>query len=130
MREKQTPQQITAGRLAAICAARVFLFATFMTVAAVIPLLTLEWALSATAAGAIVSSFTLCYALSVFAFAWAADHYGAKRMVVASALAAAATSATFGLLAHDWWSALATYGLVGLAQGGVYTPLVMLLSDE
>jgi MFS family permease len=123
-------QPMTAGRLLAICIARVFLFATFMTVAASIPLLTLEWRLSAAAAGGIVSSFTFCYALSVFAFAWAADHYGAKRMVVASALAAAATSAAFGLLAQDWWSATLFYGLVGLAQGGVYTPLVMLLSDE
>ena len=121
---------MTAGRLVAICVARVFLFATFMTVAAAIPLITLEWALSATAAGAIVSSFTLCYALSVFGFAWAADHFGAKRMVVASAIGAAATSATFGFFAHDWWSAIVLYGLVGLAQGGVYTPLIMVLSDE
>jgi MFS family permease len=123
-------KQITLGRLFAICAARVFLFATFMTVAAVIPLLTVEWALSATAAGAIVSSFTFCYAASVFGFAWAADHFGAKRMVVVSAIAAAAASALFGVAAHDWGSATLTYGLVGLAQGGVYTPLVMLLSDE
>jgi len=121
---------MTTGRLFAICAARVFLFATFMTAAAVIPLITVEWALSATAAGAIVSSFTFCYAASVFGFAWAADHFGAKRMVMVSALAAAAASASFGWLAHDWWSAILLYGLVGLAQGGVYTPLVMLLSDE
>jgi len=123
-------QPMTPGRLLAICAARVFLFATFMTVAATIPLLTLEWALSATAAGAIVSSFTLCYAVSVFGFAWAADHFGAKRMVLASAIAAAAASAAFGFLAHDWWSATVVYGLVGLAQGGIYTPLIMVLSDE
>lgn len=121
---------MTPGRLLAICIARVFLFATFMTVAAAIPLLTLEWALSATAAGAIVSSFTLCYAVSVFGFAWAADHFGAKRMVVASAIAAAAASAAFGFLARDWWSAIVVYGLVGLAQGGIYTPLIMVLSDE
>jgi MFS family permease len=121
---------MTAGRLVAICAARVFLFASFMSVAAVIPLITVQWGLSATAAGAIVSVFTLCYAASVFGFAWAADHFGAKRMVVVSALAAGATSALFGVAAHDWWSATLTYGLVGLAQGGVYTPLVMLLSDE
>jgi MFS family permease len=107
----------------------VFLFATFMTVAAVIPLLMREWALTATAAGAIVSSFTLCYAVSVFAFGWAADHFGAKRMVIVSAVAAAATSATFGFFAHDWWSAMLLYGLVGLAQGGVYTPLIMVLSE-
>jgi MFS family permease len=121
---------MTAGRLLAICTARVFLFATFMTVAAVIPLITLDWALSATAAGAIVSSFTLCYAVSVFGFAWAADHFGAKRMVVLSALVAAATSASFGWLARDWGSAMLLYGLVGLAQGGVYTPLIMVLADE
>ena len=121
---------MTTGRLFAISAARVFLFSTFMTVAAVIPLITVEWSLSATAAGAIVSSFTLCYAASVFGFAWAADHFGAKRMVVVSALAAAVASAAFGFFARDWWSAMVFYGLVGLAQGGVYTPLVMVLSDE
>jgi MFS family permease len=121
---------MTTRRLLAICGARVFLFATFMTVAAVIPLITVEWALSATAAGAIVSAFTLCYAISVFGFAWAADYFGAKRMVVASAIAAALFSAAFGFLARDWWSAMVFYGLVGLAQGGVYTPLIMVLSDE
>jgi len=66
----------------------------------------------------------------VFGFAWAADHLGAKRMVAVSAIAAAAASAAFGFLARDWWSAVLAYGLVGLAQGGIYTPLVMLLSDE
>ena len=121
---------MSPARLLAICAARVFLFASFMTVAAVIPLITLDWQLSATAAGAIVSSFTLCYALSVFGFGWAADHFGAKRMVIASALVAAASSAGFGWLARDWASAMLLYGLVGLAQGGVYTPLIMVLSDE
>jgi MFS family permease len=121
---------MTPARLLAICGARVFLFATFMTVAAVIPLISLDWALSATAAGAIVTSFTLCYALSVFGFGWAADHFGARRMVMVSALAAGAASAAFGWLARDWGSAMLLYGLVGLAQGGVYTPLIMVLSDE
>lgn len=121
---------MTPGRLLAICAARVFLFSSFMTVAAVIPLLMHDWGLSAAAAGAIVSTFTLCYALSVFGFGWAADHFGAKRMVLLSALAAAASSAAFGWLARDWGSAMLLYGLVGLAQGGVYTPLIMVLSDE
>ncbi|HZM35825.1 MAG TPA: MFS transporter [Burkholderiales bacterium] len=121
---------MTPGRLAAICAARVFLFATFMTVAAVIPLLMQEWRLTAAAAGAIVSSFTVSYALSVFGFAWAADHFGAKRMVMASALAAAASGAAFAFLARDWSSAIGLYALVGLAQGGVYTPLIMVIADE
>ena len=110
--------------------ARVFLFATFMTVAASIPLLTIEWGLSGTAAGAIITSFTICYAVSLFIFAWATDHYGAKRMAIVSAILAAATSLLFGLVARDWWSAFLLYGLVGLAQGGVYTPLIVLFADE
>src|SRR5690606_22060685 len=61
---------------------------------------------------------------------WAADHFGARRMVVASSVLAAATSAAFGWLARDWGSAMVLYGLVGLAQGGVYTPLVMGIADE
>jgi MFS family permease len=124
------PPLLSKGRLLAICTARVFLFATFMTVAATIPFIITEWALTAAAAGAIVSSFTIGYAVSVFVFAWAADHYGAKRMVFASAIAAAATSLIFGLFAQGWGTAMVLYGLVGLAQGGVYTPLIMVLSDE
>ena len=78
---------MASARLLAMCAARVFLFAPFMTVAAVSPLIMRKWALTATAAGAIVSSFALCYVVSLFAFGWAADHFGGKRMVILSALA-------------------------------------------
>lgn len=121
---------LSKKRILAICSARVLLFATFMTVAATIPLIITEWELSATAAGAIVSSFTVGYAISLFAFASLADHYGAKRMVWLSAIAAAAASLAFGFLAQDWASAMVLYGLIGLGQGGVYTPLVMVFSDE
>lgn len=122
--------RLTLSRIRVVCLARVLLFATFMTVAASIPLLVEDWGLSAAAAGAIVSSFTICYAASLFGFAWASDHLGAKRMVMVSAVAAAVASAVFGLLAHDWLSAMLLYGLVGLTQGGVYTPLVMVFADE
>lgn len=124
------PSLLSRRRILAVCTARVFLFATFMTVAATIPLIMSEWDLGAAAVGGVISSFTIGYAVSLFVFAWAADHYGAKRMVFLSAVAAAATSLAFGLLARDWWSAMMLYGLVGLAQGGVYTPLVMVFSDE
>ncbi len=127
---QSTPTALTETRVIVICLARVLLFATFMTVAAAIPALMRDWGLSATAAGSIITSFTLGYALSLFLFAWVADHLGAKHMVAVSAVAAAATSLLFGLLAEGWWSAMVLYGLVGLCQGGVYTPLIMVLSDE
>ncbi|RZU97806.1 MFS transporter [Spiribacter vilamensis] len=121
---------LTSNRIKAICAARILLFATFMTVAACIPVLIDAWGLSGAAAGAIVSSFTAGYAVSLFVFGWAADHFGARRMVEISAVAAAITSAAFGFLATDWWSAMLLYGAIGLAQGGVYTPLIIVFSDE
>lgn len=113
-----------------VALARVFLFSTFMTIAAAIPVLRESWALSAAEAGSIVTSFTIAYAFSLFGFAWVADHIGAKRAVEISALASALASALFGFLARDYWSALVLYGLVGAAQGGVYTPLIMLFAER
>ncbi|MGQ7794476.1 MFS transporter [Faunimonas sp. B44] len=113
-----------------VCLSRIFLFATFMTVAAVIPLLKDAWAISAVEAGAIVTAFTIAYAVSLFVFGWAADHIGAKRAVQISAVGSALASAAFGFLAHDWTSALLLYANVGLWQGGIYTPLVMLFAER
>ena len=110
--------------------ARFFIFANFMTLAAVIPVLRQEWGLSATGAGALVTGFTLAYSVSLFVFGWAADHIGAKRAVVISAAASAVASLLFGFLARDYGSALFFASLSGLAQGGVYTPLVMLFSEH
>jgi MFS family permease len=110
--------------------ARLFIFANFMTLAAVIPVLREEWELSATGAGALVTGFTLAYSVSLFIFGWAADHIGAKRAAVISAAASAVASILFALFARDYWSTIFFAGLSGLAQGGVYTPLVMLFSEH
>ena len=113
-----------------VCAARILLFATFMTVPIVIPLLIEEWRIGAAGAGAIVTAFTASYAVSLFGCAWAADYLGAKRTVIISAVASAAASAAFALFARDWFSAVVLYGLIGLAQGGVYTPVIMLFAQR
>ncbi len=110
--------------------ARIFIFANFMTLAAVIPVLRQEWDLSATGAGALVTSFTLAYSVSLFLFGWAADHIGARRATMVSAVASAIAAALFALLARDYGSALFFASLSGLAQGGVYTPLVMLFAEH
>ncbi len=113
-----------------MCIARVFLFANFMVVAASIPVIIDDWGLSAAQAGSIVSSFTVCYAVSLFGLSWLADHFGAKRVTVASAWAAAAAALAFGLFARDFTSAFLLYGLAGLTQGGTYTPVIMLFADR
>ena len=118
------------GWTAAMCVARIFLFATFMTVASVIPVLMQEWGIGAAEAGAIVTGFTVSYAISLFLFAYAADHLGAKRAVLVSAFMSATASLMFALFATGWLSAFILYALIGLSQGGIYTPLIMLFAER
>src|SRR5919206_1981027 len=82
------------GRLSvvAVSAARILLYANFMTVAACIPALRQDWHLGAAEAGSIVTSFTIGYALSLFGFGWLAERQGAKAAGVLSALPPAAAS--------------------------------------
>lgn len=116
--------------LLALCVSRVFLYANFMVVAAAIPVLVDRWALSATAAGSIVSAFTLSYAASLFVFAFAADRFGARNMAVLSGWTSGIAALAFALFARDYASAVVFYGLAGVFQGGAYTPLIMVLADR
>lgn len=121
---------LTTRRVLAICAARTFMFSTFMVVAATIPLLLTDWEITATRAGGIVTAFTVAYALSLFGFAFVADYVGAKRMVLVSAGAAALSSLLFAGFANGYLSTVLLYALIGLSQGGLYTPMIMLFTDE
>jgi MFS family permease len=118
------------GWVLAVCLARVFLFANFMTVAACVPLVMPAWGIGAAQAGSVVSSFTMSYAVSLFVTSWIADHFGAKRVALVSCWLAAAAAAAFGLFGRDYVSAFFLYGLAGLMQGGVYTPIVMLFAER
>lgn len=121
---------LTTRRVLAICAARTFMFSTFMVVAATIPLLLTDWQITATRAGGIVTAFTIAYAFSLFGFAFVADYVGAKRMVVVSAVAAATASVLFAFFADGYGLTVVLYTLIGLSQGGLYTPMIMLFTDE
>jgi MFS family permease len=109
---------------------RILIFATFMTVASVLPILQAEWRIGAARAGAIVTAFMIAYALSLFLFGWAADWIGTRRAILVSAFGSALASMAFGLFARDWTSALFLYALIGLCQGGVYTPVIMLFAEH
>ena len=114
----------------AVCFSRIFLYANFMAVAACLHVLLNEWHISAAQGGAIVSSFTISYAVSLFVYSWAADHFGAKRMAIMSSWGAAAAALLFAFYARDFWSAFLLYGLCGLMLGGTYTPVVMLFAER
>ncbi len=110
--------------------ARVFLFLPFMTVAGCIPVLMETWEIGAAKVSTIVSGFYFAYAFSLLGFSWLAGAIGAKRAVVLSAWATAMSCGAFAVFARDYASSLILYSLIGLCQGGVYTPLIILFREN
>ena len=110
--------------------ARVLLYTPFMTVAGCIPVLIEEWQIGATQASSIVSGLYFAYAFSLLAFSWLSDHIGAKRSVSISACATALACMAFSFYADDLVTTLIFYSLVGLCQGGLYTPLIVLFREN
>jgi MFS family permease len=102
----------------------------FMTYAACLPVLRVEWNMSATAAGSVSTGFQFGYALSLMVFSSLADRIGARRVFLLSSALSAATSLMFALFARSYLSGLLLYTLVALSLGGTYTTAIMLLSDR
>jgi len=116
--------------LPTVFVARVFLFLPFMTVAGCIPVLMEAWQIGAAKVSTLVSGFYFAYAFSLLGFSWLGGVIGAKRAVTLSAWATALSCGAFALFARDYTSSLLLYSLIGLSQGGVYTPLIMLLREN
>jgi len=119
-----------AGWLAWLCLSRTGFALVFTAYAAAIPLLTPEWGMSASQAGLIQSAWHGGYLVSLFAVGFLADRYGAKRVFLASSVAAAASALVFALFADGFLSAALLYGLTGLFSGGSYTPGLTLISER
>ncbi len=116
--------------LAGICGSRMLLSANIMVYAGCLPILRETWGMSAAQAGSVASGFSIGYALSLVTFSALADRLGARRVVVWSAWASAVTALAFGLFARSYGTALALYFLAAFAQGGIYTPVIMVLADR
>ena len=101
-----------------------------MTYAAALPTLTASWSITATQAGFVQTTFSAGFALSLFITSWFSDHLGARRMFVWFCWLGAAAALAFALFARSYEQALWLYGLVGFAQGGSYTPAIMLVAQR
>ena len=110
--------------------ARIALYANFMVYAACLPILLGKWDMSATQAGSISSAFMFGYAGSLFVFAWLSDHFGARRLFLFSAVLSAFSALIFGFFAHSYLTGLLLYALAASAQGGLYTPAIILFSER
>jgi MFS family permease len=110
--------------------ARIFLYLPFVTVAGCIPILIEEWEIGAAKASSIISGFYFAYAFSLFGYSWLGDHIGAKKSVLLSAWATAISCVAFAFYAEDFISSIILYSLIGLCQGGLYTPLIVLFREN
>ena len=81
-------------------------------------------------AGLVQTCFTAGFGVSLFLTSWLADHIGARRMFVWSCWSGALAALAFALGARSYEEALWLYGLVGLTQGGSYTPAIMLVAQQ
>lgn len=116
--------------LAALYAGRCGHSMIFTAYSGVLPAVAPLWAMSASQAGAIQSAWHIGFLISLFVTGIAADRYGARRIVVLSAFAAAAAATLFAAFADGFLSACLLYGLAGLASGGIYTPALKLVFEE
>ncbi len=118
------------GWLMGICIGRIFMYANYMVYAACLPILKSDWGMSATQAGSIASGFSLGYAASLAAASWLSDRFGARRIFLYSVAASTVAALAFGFLARSYWTTLILYSLLGLMQGGIYTPGIVLMAER
>ena len=106
------------------------MYMNYMVYAACLPILKSEWGMSATQAGSIASGFMIGYSVSLAITSWLSDHFGARRIFVLSVITSTANSLVFGFFARDYLTTLLLYSLLGVTQGGIYTPGIILIAER
>lgn len=109
---------------------RAFVTLIFMTYTASLPTLAREWSMTGAQAGFVQTSFLIGFAVSLFVTSWACDHVGAKRMFLWFNWLAAAAALAFAFFAGSFEQAIWLHALVGVTQGGCYTPAIMLVARK
>jgi MFS family permease len=118
------------GWLMSICIGRILMYTNYMVYAACLPILQNEWNMSATQAGSVASGFMIGYSASLAVASWLADHFGARKIFVLSAIASMISALLFGFFARSYIATLLLYALIGITQGGIYTPGIVLMAER
>ncbi|MES0884326.1 MFS transporter [Roseibium sp. SCP14] len=111
-----------------LVAARICTTSVFMVYPACLSFLLAEWDMTATEAGLVQGGFTISMALSLLVTSYLCDRFGARRVFAAASLASALAGLMAAAWARDFNSGLIMISLIGLTQGGTYTPAIMLAS--
>ena len=108
--------------------ARVCTTVIFMTYPACLSALLTEWQMSATQAGVVQGIFTAAFAASLLISSVLCDRVGAKRVFNTATMLSALAAILFALFARSFETALIWMAVMGLSQGGTYTPAIMLVA--
>lgn len=84
--------------------------------------------MSATEAGVVQGVFTGAFAISLLVSSFLCDRIGAKRVFGTASMLSALSALLFGGFARSFETAIPLIALVGLCQGGTYTPAIMLVA--
>jgi MFS family permease len=120
----------SAQKLSLICISRFGTSLATMAYAGSLSYLLGAWQMSAAQAGSVQAAYNLTYAVSLLLASWLSDRIGAKLVFSVSVWSAAAAFLAFSIGARSYSSALILISLVGITQGGTYTPSLMLVADE
>ena len=118
----------TGGRvnLPLLVLARICTTTVFMTYPACLSVLLEQWQMTATRAGLVQTLFTAGLAVSLLGLSVLADRVGARRVFQWASAASALAALAFAAFARSFETAAPLMVLLGLSQGGTYTPAIML----
>ncbi len=112
------------------CAARAAFATMFTAWSAVLPLLQVDWQMSASQAGMVQSAYHVGFLISLFSVGFLSDRHGARRIYLVTSVAAVVSGLIFAVFAEGFVSALLLYGLTGLCSGGSYTPGLAIIAQR
>ena len=117
-----------ALNLPALVLSRVSTSAIFMTYPACLNDLLAHWQMSAAQAGIVQAAFMAGFAVSLLIASYLCDRIGAKRVFNVALALSALAALSFALFARSFETAIVLVSLIGLSQGGTYTPAIMLVA--
>lgn len=118
-----------ASGFAALCLGQFLAHQTSLTFSVLIPVLTLEWQISASQAGVILGVFQLGTLGAYVGVGFLLDRLRSKPIMVWSAVLVGVGDLLFALAARDFVSGLTLRLLVGMVYGGLYLPALKQIAE-
>jgi len=113
-----------------IAVGRILSALTFFMYVGSIQQLIVLWKLSATEAGLIQTFLVTGFAIALFISSYCSDFYNPNRILSIYLIINFLSSFIFYLIAKDFWTASFINFFIGFAQGGIYGPTILLVSEK